>query len=45
VRQHEGLLRKLAMERVAEMHNLVDILNAGKRVHYHLHQFSGGIQQ
>ena len=45
VRQHEGLSRKLAMERAAEMLNLVHIPNASKRVHDYPHQFSGGMRQ
>ncbi|MCA3425996.1 MAG: ABC transporter ATP-binding protein [Roseomonas sp.] len=45
VRQHEGLSRKLAMERAAEMLNLVQIPNASKRVHDYPHQFSGGMRQ
>jgi peptide/nickel transport system ATP-binding protein len=45
VRQHEGLSRKAAMDRAAEMLNLVQIPNAAKRVHDYPHQFSGGMRQ
>lgn len=45
VRQHEGLSRKAALERAAEMLNLVHIPNAAKRVNDYPHQFSGGMRQ
>jgi peptide/nickel transport system ATP-binding protein len=45
VRQHEGLSRRAAMERAAEMLNLVQIPNAARRVHDYPHQFSGGMRQ
>ncbi len=45
VRAHEGLSRRAAMTRAAEMLALVQIPNAGKRVHDFPHQFSGGMRQ
>ncbi len=45
VRQHEGLSRRAAMDRAAEMLRLVQIPNAARRVHDYPHQFSGGMRQ
>jgi len=45
VRQHEALSRRAAMDRAAEMLNLVHIPNATRRVHDYPHQFSGGMRQ
>jgi peptide/nickel transport system ATP-binding protein len=45
VRQHENLSRKAALERAAEMLNLVHIPNAARRVADYPHQFSGGMRQ
>ncbi len=45
VRQHEGLSRRAAMDRAAEMLRLVNIPNPGRRVHDYPHQFSGGMRQ
>ena len=45
VRAHEGMSRRAAMTRAAEMLALVQIPNAGKRVHDFPHQFSGGMRQ
>jgi peptide/nickel transport system ATP-binding protein len=45
VRQQEGLGKRAAMDRAAEMLNLVHIPNAARRVHDYPHQFSGGMRQ
>ncbi len=45
VRQHEGLSRRAAMDRAAEMLRLVQIPNPARRVHDYPHQFSGGMRQ
>ncbi len=45
VRQHEGLSRRAAMDRAAEMLALVHIPNAKARVNDYPHQFSGGMRQ
>ncbi len=45
VRQHEGLSKRAAMDRAAEMLRLVQIPNAARRVHDYPHQFSGGMRQ
>jgi peptide/nickel transport system ATP-binding protein len=45
VRMHEGLSRRAAMDRAAEMLSLVHIPNAARRVHDYPHQFSGGMRQ
>ena len=45
VREHEGLSRRAALDRAAEMLSLVQIPNATKRVHDYPHQFSGGMRQ
>jgi peptide/nickel transport system ATP-binding protein len=45
VRQHEGLSRRAAMDRAAEMLALVHIPNARGRVNDYPHQFSGGMRQ
>jgi peptide/nickel transport system ATP-binding protein len=45
VRQHEGLSRRAAMDRAAEMLALVNIPNPASRVHDYPHQFSGGMRQ
>jgi peptide/nickel transport system ATP-binding protein len=45
VRQHEGLSKRAALDRAAEMLSLVQIPNATRRVHDYPHQFSGGMRQ
>jgi peptide/nickel transport system ATP-binding protein len=45
IRQHEGLSRRAALDRAAEMLRLVQIPNAARRVHDYPHQFSGGMRQ
>ncbi len=45
LRLHEGLSRKAAMDRAAEMLKLVNIPNPQRRVHDYPHQFSGGMRQ
>jgi peptide/nickel transport system ATP-binding protein len=45
VREHEGLSRRAALDRAAEMLRLVNIPNPGRRVHDYPHQFSGGMRQ
>jgi len=45
VRHHEGLSKRAAMDRAAEMLSLVQIPNPQKRVHDYPHQFSGGMRQ
>ncbi|MGK7868376.1 ABC transporter ATP-binding protein [Falsiroseomonas sp. E2-1-a20] len=45
VRQHEGLSRRAAMDRAAEMLRLVNIPNPQRRVDDYPHQFSGGMRQ
>jgi peptide/nickel transport system ATP-binding protein len=45
LRTHEGLSRKAAMDRAAEMLSLVQIPNAARRVADYPHQFSGGMRQ
>jgi peptide/nickel transport system ATP-binding protein len=45
VREHEGLSRRAAMDRAAEMLRLVNIPNPQRRVHDYPHQFSGGMRQ
>ena len=45
VRLHQGLGRKAAMDRAAEMLRLVHIPNALRRVNDYPHQFSGGMRQ
>ncbi|MGG5809309.1 ABC transporter ATP-binding protein [Falsiroseomonas sp. CW058] len=45
VRQHEGLSRRAALDRAAEMLRLVNIPNPKGRVHDYPHQFSGGMRQ
>jgi peptide/nickel transport system ATP-binding protein len=45
VRHHEGLGKRAAMDRAAEMLALVQIPNPMKRVHDFPHQFSGGMRQ
>jgi peptide/nickel transport system ATP-binding protein len=45
VREHEGLSRRAAMDRAAEMLTLVHIPNAKRRVGDYPHQFSGGMRQ
>jgi len=45
VRQHEGLSRRTAIDRAAEMLSLVNIPNPTRRVHDYPHQFSGGMRQ
>ncbi len=45
LRLHEGLSRKAAMDRAAEMLDRVRIPTASRRVHDYPHQFSGGMRQ
>ena len=45
LRRHEAVTRKQALERTIEMLKLVQIPNAGARVHDYPHQFSGGMRQ
>ena len=45
VRLHQGLNRKEALERAAEMFELVRIPNPSRRLHDYPHQFSGGMRQ
>jgi peptide/nickel transport system ATP-binding protein len=45
VRHHEGLSKRAAFDRAAEMLSLVQIPNPQKRVHDYPHQFSGGLRQ
>ncbi|MCU0886956.1 MAG: ABC transporter ATP-binding protein [Rubritepida sp.] len=45
VREHEGMSRRAARERAAEMLRLVNIPNPAKRVDDYPHQFSGGMRQ
>jgi peptide/nickel transport system ATP-binding protein len=45
VREHEGLGRKAALARAADMLRLVNIPNPERRVHDYPHQFSGGMRQ
>ena len=45
VRLHQGLNRKEALERAAEMFELVRIPNPLRRLHDYPHQFSGGMRQ
>ena len=45
VRLHQGLSRKAALDRAAEMLRLVHIPNAARRVNDYPHQFSGGMRQ
>jgi peptide/nickel transport system ATP-binding protein len=45
LQRHEGLGRRAAMERAAEMLRLVHIPNPHRRVHDYPHQFSGGMRQ
>ena len=45
VRLHQGLSRKAAIDRAAEMLRLVRIPHPERRVHDYPHQFSGGMRQ
>ncbi|MGG5817394.1 ABC transporter ATP-binding protein [Falsiroseomonas sp. HW251] len=45
LRLHEGLSRKAALDRAAEMLRLVNIPNPQRRIHDYPHQFSGGMRQ
>jgi len=45
VRAHEGLSRKAALDRAAEMLRLVNIPNPQRRIHDYPHHFSGGMRQ
>jgi peptide/nickel transport system ATP-binding protein len=45
LRLHEGLSKRAALERAAEMLKLVHIPNAERRAHDYPHQFSGGMRQ
>jgi peptide/nickel transport system ATP-binding protein len=45
VRLHEGLGKRAAMDRAAEMLKLVNIPNPTRRVNDYPHQFSGGMRQ
>jgi peptide/nickel transport system ATP-binding protein len=45
LRLHEGLSKRAAMDRAAEMLELVNIPQPQRRVHDYPHQFSGGMRQ
>ncbi len=45
LRLHEGLGRRAALDRAAEMLALVHISNPQRRIHDYPHQFSGGMRQ
>ena len=45
VRLHETISRRAALERAAEMLQLVQIPNPQRRIHDYPHQFSGGMRQ
>ena len=45
VRLHQGLSRKAALDRAAEMLRLVRISHPERRIHDYPHQFSGGMRQ
>ena len=45
IRLHEGLSRRAALDRAAEMLHLVKISNPQRRIHDYPHQFSGGMRQ
>ena len=45
LRLHEGLGRRAALDRAAELLALVHIPTPARRVHDHPHQFSGGMRQ
>ncbi len=45
LRLHEGLGRRAALERAAQMLQLVHISNPQRRIHDYPHQFSGGMRQ
>ncbi|WP_431283376.1 ABC transporter ATP-binding protein [Humitalea sp. 24SJ18S-53] len=45
IRQHEGLSRRAALSRAADMLKLVQIPNPERRVNDYPHQFSGGMRQ
>jgi peptide/nickel transport system ATP-binding protein len=45
LRRHEGLSRKIALDKTIEMLRLVQIPNAEKRYNDYPHQFSGGMRQ
>jgi peptide/nickel transport system ATP-binding protein len=45
VRLHEGLSKRVAMDRAVEMLKLVNIPNPARRAHDYPHQFSGGMRQ
>ena len=45
VREHEGLGRRAALDKAAEMLRLVHIPNPQRRIHDYPHQFSGGMRQ
>ncbi|MCX7374713.1 MAG: ABC transporter ATP-binding protein [Alphaproteobacteria bacterium] len=45
IREHEGLSRRAARDRAAEMLRLVNIPNPSRRVDDYPHQFSGGMRQ
>jgi len=45
VRHHEGLSKRAAMERAADMLRLVNIPSPERRVNDYPHQFSGGMRQ
>ncbi len=45
VQLHEGLGKRAAIDRAAEMLRLVNIPNPQRRVHDYPHQFSGGMRQ
>ena len=45
IREHEGLSKRAARDRAAEMLRLVNIPNPSRRVDDYPHQFSGGMRQ
>jgi peptide/nickel transport system ATP-binding protein len=45
IRLHEGLGRRAALDRAADMLRVVNIPNPQRRVHDYPHQFSGGMRQ
>ncbi|MEO7851938.1 MAG: ABC transporter ATP-binding protein [Rubrivivax sp.] len=45
LRLHEGLSRRAALDRAAEMLALVNISDPQRRIHDYPHQFSGGMRQ
>jgi peptide/nickel transport system ATP-binding protein len=45
VRRHQGVRRRAAMDRAAEMLDLVGIPDARRRLHSYPHEYSGGMRQ